>query len=512
MKLAIAIGVSEYKGARNQLPACKNDITLVRQIIAAANKFDDILVIDCETVSGKVKTALAAFIDKHDGQQIEELLFYYTGHGDLHNDEFVYLFSDYEDKRRTQTSLANSELDAMFRSSKPKLTVKVVDACHSGASYVKDVEALSKSLEATTKNFEKCYFMFSSQKEQPSWQDLHLSAFTEAFGNAIVTHNQSDIRYKDIVDFISDQFQANTDQTPAFVAQANFTEVFCTISDALRAAAGAFSRSRGGPLVADTAVESDSATALLDRVKNDAGRYCDETEAATALETVRQVALDFDFRSQQLTDLYDWEVIVHDDPLDLPNAAAIARWLEDHGKKDERYFVDFKYKDEKYETEVEVPRKRGALYGVMRDLMDQEYDIRKVVRTRIRLSGYGSTAKLAFCAIEILAVPTYQNLPWWQGYLTCVLSKVRLRLFSAFFKLEERNWAERLPPSDVKWKTVGVAMKPIESVKESAANVFNDWAKVVVDDLEGRFMPRAEPERQGPDNSSPERAEPQESK
>jgi hypothetical protein len=55
-------------------------------------------------------------------------------------------------------------------------------------------------------------------------------------------------------------------------------------------------------------------------------------------------------------------------------------------------------------------------------------------------------------------------------------------------------------------------MKPIESVKESAANVFNDWAKVVVDDLEGRFMPRAEPERQGPDNSSPERAEPQESK
>lgn len=124
------------------------------------------------------------------------------------------------------TTLANSELDEMLRSLRTDLVVKVIDACYSAQQYVKSPDEFEKAIKATGTGYKHCYFMFSSEQTQTSWQDSNLSYFTLEFAKAIQQHSSPSIRYKDIIDFVSDSFAPNARQKPVFVAQANFTEEF----------------------------------------------------------------------------------------------------------------------------------------------------------------------------------------------------------------------------------------------------------------------------------------------
>src|SRR5947208_13995967 len=114
MNLAILIGVTEYAAPVSRLPACQNDLALMSKLIKQTKKFGDILELDADTSSATVKTQLAQFVTKHEGT-VDELFFYYSGHGDLYKDDFYFLFSDFSDKRRNQTSLTTEELDSMLR-------------------------------------------------------------------------------------------------------------------------------------------------------------------------------------------------------------------------------------------------------------------------------------------------------------------------------------------------------------------------------------------------------------
>src|SRR5262249_28074447 len=144
------------------------------------------------------------------------------------------LLSDYSAARMQATTLTNAELDEMLRSLGADLAVKVIDACYSEQQYVKSTEEFEKAIKATGATYKRCYFMFSSEQTQPSWQDGNLSYFTLEFAKAIQQHPSATIRYKDIIDFVSDSFATNARQKPVFVAQANFTEEFCAVSDSLR--------------------------------------------------------------------------------------------------------------------------------------------------------------------------------------------------------------------------------------------------------------------------------------
>jgi len=53
-----------------------------------------------------------------------------------------------------------------------------------------------------------------------------LSEFTRSFLLRIESSASENVRYKDIMDFISDDFESNPLQTPVFVTQATFTELF----------------------------------------------------------------------------------------------------------------------------------------------------------------------------------------------------------------------------------------------------------------------------------------------
>jgi hypothetical protein len=85
--LAIVVGVSVYQSAAD-LPACIPDASAVARLLQSSTKFDDILTLSGTLTSRRTKEGLVNFVSKHKGSEISDVLYYYTGHGDLIGDEF----------------------------------------------------------------------------------------------------------------------------------------------------------------------------------------------------------------------------------------------------------------------------------------------------------------------------------------------------------------------------------------------------------------------------------------
>src|SRR5258708_5577999 len=119
MNIAIIIGVSTYTHSSNNLPGCKNDANAILQILKKTDKYDDILYINNNEHSAETKELLSNFILKNKGAVINEVFFYYSGHGEFSNDEFYYVLSDFDPKKKNQTSLQNSEVDDLIRTLSP---------------------------------------------------------------------------------------------------------------------------------------------------------------------------------------------------------------------------------------------------------------------------------------------------------------------------------------------------------------------------------------------------------
>ncbi len=153
MKIAILIGVDIYTSQLGNLPACKKDVKLIKEILEATGEFSEILFISDNCNSDYVKSTISNFVSEIKDEQIDEVFFYFTGHGDFYEQQFYYILSDYNTSKRKQTSLENSEVDNWLRNLNPKLTIKVVDACHSGTTYIKSQSAINEILEKSTSRF-----------------------------------------------------------------------------------------------------------------------------------------------------------------------------------------------------------------------------------------------------------------------------------------------------------------------------------------------------------------------
>jgi len=302
MNLGIIIAVSEYTTLGNNLPGCKIDGEIISKIIKSDQKFDDVLIITKNTESVSVKQELIQFVDTHKQDDINEVVFYFTGHGDFCDGEFYYLLSDYDKKRRKQTSLENSELDSLLKNLSPNTAVKIVDACHSGTPYIKDMETFDSYLKGTQGKFNKCYFMFSSQSDQHSYQDENLSFFTRSIAESIYKHESDSIRYKDIIDFVSDSFSDKHSQTPFFVVQADFTELFCSTPATLKNAVKGLVQESSLEFVSEEG--SEEKKSLSDIIKADANRYCTEDEAKSHVVEFMTSLENLSLRSD-ISKLYD---------------------------------------------------------------------------------------------------------------------------------------------------------------------------------------------------------------
>ena len=235
--LAIVIGISEYENGGN-LSACFNDADMIYSILENTEKYKEILFLKGSVKSSSLKEKLIEFSKKYENQEIEELFFYFSGHGYANENDFYFCTTDVDTAKINSTSLQNTELDTFIRKIEPKLYIKVVDACFSGTHYIKGVDfekeiittIFQKSIKQ--KAFENVYFFYSSHSNQTSKATNEISIFTDSFISCIKQAELSkSLRYKAIIDFLTDSFKEDEKQKPYFIIQGDMTETFCTITE-----------------------------------------------------------------------------------------------------------------------------------------------------------------------------------------------------------------------------------------------------------------------------------------
>lgn len=450
MKLAILIGVSEYLSQQN-LSASKNDVKLIKSIIDLSGDYSNVLYIDSETNTRQVKNKISDFIAQNSDKEIDEVFFYFSGHGLFNGSDFYYVMSDFDGDKIKSTSLENSELDTMVKSLRPKLTVKIIDACNSGLSYIKDPGALSKYINESKLGFSKCYFMFSSEDAQYSYADAHLSFFTKAIGRAIATTEEDTVRYKDIIDFVSDEFNGNENQSPVFVSQASFTEIFIK------------SVSTASKKLLDDALSIKSELALeakkqplKELVAEDAKRYFSQEKAMGIYDSIPELMMKNFKLKGEVKDLFFLKVEPFNSYDLIPKLPLLAEWVDNNN---DDLFV--KAVKERREREVKRPKSNISTLLIGFGANDEE-NYKLVKESYLAPVSIESLLDSHYKAISVFAEAKYPNINSAKLYVLPLLSKTKLVILSSIVSYKSSGWDyEVMVDNNIKWTphTIELASK-----------------------------------------------------
>jgi hypothetical protein len=452
MNVAIVIGVSKYADAKNDLPGSRNDAVAIYQILNKTEKFGHILYINEDQSSSKTKELLSNFILEQKGKPIEELFFYYSGHGEFVNDEFYYVLADFDAKKRNQTSLQNSEVDDLIRTLSPGLVVKVIDACQSGTTYIKESNVLNKYFNETKQGFKKCYFLNSSLNNQASYQNQELSFFTLSFISSLTRHSTEEIRYKDIIDVISDEFTDNADQTPFFVIQADYTEKFCVISKNMREFLSNMDsiKSAGGS-------KELRPLSLSDLVKQDAKSYVDKEGAVECVSKVGQRFTEFSLAGD-LVELYKVEVRLREDYNEVYHLYVIDKWLQTNKGQYFAISITDYYTDDDTGEEGEY------------------------------VSGINLKVDVPFKAVTVDINAAFPNLSSYRCNVIFLLSKKYIRFFYYITNFVSESWDNKsLNTKDLKWTTSEHEIGSIPKVLDGIDRIKKYVQQRIENDIKVKF-------------------------
>ncbi|MEX3941610.1 caspase domain-containing protein [Paraburkholderia sp. BR10937] len=438
--LAILVGVTDYIDSDSALPACANDVAVMQELLnGAAGKFDEIFITPSGEDGQHTKSRIADYIARHSTEDIDELFFYFTGHGDFVEDEFRFLLRDYSAAKPAQTSLTNTELDNLLRALGPKVVVKVIDACYSGMPYIKDGAGFSEYMKSSTQNvFETCYFLCSSQSDQRSWAASDLSYFTRAFVEAVASSSLDSIRYKDVIDYISDAFQRDSKQKPLFVTQGSFTEVFGDFSPEVR--------ERLALRVAKKETDEKSVTiaerrSFVDVVNALARDYVTLNQAIQHVSNLKSNIEKHNILGE-LSSLFEVTKDFRED-YSVPKSEVLGKWAKDD---DRGFFVAPAYTREAYEAPVDNP------LGSIARLMNTGVPEKTVTKYRNVIDGVTTQVKgMPFCSVFVEFSPKLPNLKKYAAWVACFLSKTEIQISFCFSEYKEVAWNEYKSAALTEW-------------------------------------------------------------
>lgn len=471
MNIGIVIGVSDYQRV-SPLPGCVADANSIRQLLELSNKCEDILYIAENTNSKDVKSRLASFVKKHETNDIDEVIFYFSGHGLFDEDEFYYILTDYTKSKIKQTSLENSELDNLLRSLSAKLTVKIVDACQAGTRYIKDPDIFRKYLQSSEQGFDKCYFFFSSQNNQSSYQSEIISDFTLSFLNAFIERPNQDVRYKDVMDTLSDEFSSNKKQTPFFVMQGNYTESFGHIAQDVSEALIKITTSSND--IEEKKVE-DSHKTLVQLIKGEAELYCIKGEAIHSVQALKEFISNFNF-NEDVSDIFKINIqqeVESDYPISIEHVG------KNLNGSSHEYMVDI----EKKQRSRKVPKNRlfGGISAFLNDAeMVDEYYMAPV--------GASSTVDLPYSHMVVRFQAQYPNVNDAGCLILPFVSQTKIIVFSAFYYYKTREWdVKAIDSSSVQWVSFEEFIKKEDELKMATESLLEEFENFSLRPMKSRF-------------------------
>ena len=322
------------------------------------------------------------------------------------------------------------------RSIQPKLYCKIIDACRSAVSYIKEPDALRRIFEKNGESFQSCCFFFSSQQDQSSFADKELSHFTRAIIESIVSYPEDSIGYNDLASALADHFRSNAEQTPYFVHQGNFTQVFLDISPRIRDLLGSVVGKKESDARSD---QSERPTASLEeRVRSDAQRYLTREEAVEFLDSLRDSLQKQNTFRGEAKDLYDCKL---EESYDISvGETDIATWLSRRGGSS--FFAEVEYcsyytdvfGNELESDEVESIRIRAGTAGFA---INRSW---RLYRQKKRVCGLYLLETGSWEVLRLIAWPRYSNVPKWELQLSYVIGPKAIVVFGAITRFRRSKW------------------------------------------------------------------------
>ncbi len=441
MNLGIVIGVSEYEWQQDLL-ACETDARAMKKLFDLTKKCQETLFIIEETNSKSIKSKVSAFIEKHKDKEIEEVIFYFSGHGMYEDGEFYYVLTDFSDSKKAQTSLENTELDSLLKSLSANLTVKIVDACQSGTRYIKESsDDFQKFLKKSEDGFKKCYFLYSSHQDQKSYQDDKISDFTHGIIKAVITRPDQEVRYKDIMDTLTDEFSHNKSQTPFFIVQASYTEKFSYVDKSvIEELEKLFVKS-----TKEQTLIEDSNKSLIQFVEQDAQLYCTEKEATESLESLFSDIEKYNF-SQSIHDLFEFSIVRETETPVPVETDFIGKYFRDN---DQEFLISIQT-----ETRTRLVPKDPFSWASLLGNTQLAHNIETVKQEYLAPVGAISNVKLPFKFIRIKLTAKHPNIDDRECIIIPYLSRTKFVLFSCFYQYRAVGWkVKEIEESSHKWLT-----------------------------------------------------------
>lgn len=492
MKLAIVIGITDYEHLK-RLAACGNDAQAVQSLLTATGDYPDICFIEASATAATAKAKVVKFITSHQSDKVEELFFYFSGHGDRSEGDFFYAFYDYQADRREATGLRNSELDELIRNLAPELTVKVVDACFSGSTYIKASEEdltpiIQKS--ATSNELKRVYFFFSSAENEKSLAGPKLSYFTQCLLE-VLSRQSGLVRYRDLMASVADEMHVRGWPKPLFVTQSTGLEHFAYVGeDAILAVQDSLklllppvpedskdlqaSSTESSQVMVQSPLHAQSPTLAMIAAAKAQEIYCTKEEAISNLELL-QVLKDLSRWPSEFRDAYDMQVKSISE-VEVPNAQAIGKWISN--LKDDTVFAAPTYDTETFTVEEykELPTKPSSGFGAfalsssrqLRRLLgeDKEYKLETVEKYRQVVAGFEFTVPPVVEPTLIKFLPKFSSLENYSLYVVCLFSRRTATCLYSVEHLAFTGWETTVPAKAANWKQLSSSIKDRNALGE----------------------------------------------
>lgn len=485
MNIAILMAQSEYKNAP-KLTACKNDLRLIKNVVEKSKKYNDILVLDDEIdKASDANEKIIQFVEKYKNEpSVDEILLYFSGHGNFVGNEFYYVWGDYEESKKRQTCLQNSTIDSYLKTINAKLTIKIVDACQSGIPYLKGGDEFDKFLNTSKNSFNKCYFLFSSQNDEPSKASTQVSFFTKSIIDSLSLFDVGkNVRYKDVMNYVSDEFERTKDQTPFFITQCDFTDSFIEInSDIKQFFASEYSLSSSE--IESSEITADETLSILDLVKKDAERYVSFDAVKICLNSLKE-KLETQNIDSFLNDFYSLE-ITEISYKDIPKIKEIGKWIEEKGKNS---YTQLSHENIPYV--VKVPKNNLGIWSSVLSKYSavNEDDYKTETRYRQEVCSYTNSIEIPYIGLNVHFVSKLPNLMDNSLFIVPILSRTNVNLFTTKVDYKRLGWDDQVVvPLSAKWEYKDV---PYEStaLNDVGEKAFHKVEQEIVESLKMKFLP-----------------------
>lgn len=490
VNLAIVIASSEYLDKNENLPTVKNDFRLISNILSLSGKYSEILSILDNKNSSEVKSLISSFINKYKAQEINEVFFYFSGHGirkaNKDGDELFLKLYNTTDEKILSSSLSNTEIDGYLRECNPNLAVKILDCCNSGTHYLKESSnSLVKHFESTKSKFKDLIFLSSSRENEASYALDDFSFFTKAIALSILENEiDTEIYYKDLISSVNDYSNSTYYPEPRLVIQGGFLHPFITynvgilkfLTEQEKIQPFNLFETKEENLDDKVADDSFGLLSLKKIILEKSNNYLSKQEIIDYLRIV-QSTLENKENYRDINELFD--ILIEKD-VNVVEETSIGQWLKENSNKD--YFAQPRYEQESYTTQEYVPAPQkvkkvkkpsnsntslfanksflSRLASEYQEYEEVEQVLKSVTNYRTVLKGFRTTCSLSLEDSEqihtnfLFALKPKQNylcLRAYNIYLVVLFSAQEIATFIQVTTLKSYDWDKYEKVNSTKW-------------------------------------------------------------